>query len=327
MFRTKVVSATLFLAALLIAGALFIDRRADLRAARTEAAFPPLGQIVTVEGREVHVVMRGAGPDLVLIHGAGANAREFTGGFADALADRFRLFIVDRPGMGWSEHADPAYARAYTTEAESPADQARILSAAVAGLGAKTPLVLGHSFGASVALAWGLDHPASGVIVVSGATMPWPGPLDPYYRVLGSAPGSALLAPAVAALVSDSRIDDVVTGVFAPQVAPENYAREAATRLGLRTESLRANARQVKSLRPHIVTMSDRYRGLRLPVEIIHGDADTITPLEVHSRPLSQTLPDAALAVLPGIGHMPHHAARGDVIAAIERAAARAGLR
>ena len=46
-------------------------------------------------GRNVHVVVKGSGPDLVLIHGAGGNARDFTYQFVDLISDRYRVFVVD----------------------------------------------------------------------------------------------------------------------------------------------------------------------------------------------------------------------------------------
>ena len=66
---------------------------------------------------------------------------------------------------------------------------------------------------------------------------------------------------------------------------------------------------------------------LRMPVEIVHGDADETVPLEVHSIPLSKQLRRANLTVLDGVGHMPHHVRPEATVAAIDRAAARAGLR
>ncbi len=83
----------------------------------------------------------------------------------------------------------------------------------------------------------------------------------------------------------------------------------------------------MNSLRPHIVEMSQRYGELTMPLEIVHGDADTIVPLRIHSEPLSRQVPGANLTVLEGIGHMPQHAAPQAVEDAIDRAATRAGLR
>jgi pimeloyl-ACP methyl ester carboxylesterase len=61
-------------------------------------------------------------------------------------------------------------------------------------------------------------------------------------------------------------------------------------------------------------------------VEILHGDADLTVPLHVHSEPLSRQVPGASLSVLPGVGHMLHHADPDAVEAAIDRAASRAGI-
>ncbi len=327
MSRRSVLTILLIFVALTIGVAIYIDRRAELREAAIEVRFPPIGSVVQVDGRDVHVIVRGEGPDLVLIHGAGGNAREFTTGLADTLAADYRLFIVDRPGFGWSERIDVDHVGAFRTSAESPADQARVLAAAVRQLGAATPLVLGHSYGASVALAWALDEPASGVIVISGATMPWPGPLDGYYRLLGSTFGGATIPQAISALLTPDRLRQTVDGIFAPQAAPANYLKDAGVPLATRTDTLRANARQVNTLRPHIVTQSARYGEIGLPVEIIHGDADTTTPIDVHAIPLSQTIPGANLVILSGVGHMAHQVAMRDVKAAIDRAAERAGLR
>ena len=54
--------------------------------ARAEVAFPPTGQILQIAGRAVHVHQEGQGPDLVLIHGASGNTREFTMGLVARLA-------------------------------------------------------------------------------------------------------------------------------------------------------------------------------------------------------------------------------------------------
>jgi pimeloyl-ACP methyl ester carboxylesterase len=62
---------------------------------------------------------------------------------------------------------------------------------------------------------------------------------------------------------------------------------------------------------------------LTLPVELIHGTADTSVPITIHSLPLSRLLPHAHLTVVEGAGHMPHHAHPQLVVDAIARAALR----
>ena len=317
--RRTVLTAAALLGAGVVALAFVTDRRADLREAGIEARYPPEGEIVQVNGRDVHVVVKGRGPDLVLIHGASGNAREFTSSLTDKLADRYRLFVVDRPGHGWSARLDPAD--------ESPLAQARVLAEATRSLRAENPIVFGHSFGGAVTMAWGLEANPSALVVLAGVTLPWPGDVGLTYRVLGNPVGATLLAPLAAAFVPENYARQAADSAFAPQEAPDNYFSLAGIPLAIRTETLRATNRQVNVLRPQIVEQSARYEQIDIPVEILHGTEDKTVYAEIHAEPLADMLPDANLTILDGIGHMPHHAVPGDVIAAIDRAASRAGLR
>ena len=319
-----------FSAAALAGTAVLTDRKSGFQGAAAEREFPPTGQFIEVNGRKVHAVVAGEGPDVVLIHGAGGNTREFTFNFIDRLTDRYRVIVFDRPGFGYTDRLSDDYDGAFTTTAESPADQADMLQAAARQLGADRPIVLGHSYGGSVALAWGLNHPenAAGVVNIAGPSHPWPGELRAYYTVNGSALGGALLSPVIAAFASQNRIKTAISGVFAPQDVPEGYIEHIGAALTLRLPSFRANARQVNSLRPHIVEMAPRYASeFKMPLEIVHGDKDETVPLDIHSVPLKAAVPHANLTVLDGIGHMPHHANPDSIEAAIDRIAAQAGLR
>ena len=98
----------------------------------------------TGQSRSLHALQSGTGPDLVLIHGALATHHDWREGPADALAETHRVTIVDRPGHGASER--PRFLG-------TPRDQAEQIAAGLTRLqGARAPIV-GHSFGALVALA------------------------------------------------------------------------------------------------------------------------------------------------------------------------------
>ena len=90
---------------------------------------------------------------------------------------------------------------------------------------------------------------------------------------------------------------------------------------------LRANALQRANLLGEIEALHPRYDEISVPVEIVHGTADTTVGLSIHSRPLADQVEKGRLTVLDGIGHMPQHADEDAVVAAIHRAATRAGLR
>lgn len=311
------------------AGAAYVDRRASAREAAIETAFPPIGQIISVNGRAVHVLVQGSGPDLVLIHGASGNLRDFSFALIDQLADHFRVLAFDRPGLGYTERSADGHDRAFGTRAETLAEQAALLQAAAAQLGATRPIVLGQSYGGSVALAWAVHHPdaIAALVAVSAPSNRWEGGLGRLYAINGSVLGAALLAPIITGFAPDAVVEQAIRGVFAPNPVPQGYIAHIGAELVIRRVSARANAQQVNALLDEIMAMVPRYAGLTLPVEIVHGDQDTIVPLAIHSARLVDEIPGAVLTILPGVGHMPHHTDPAAIIAAIDRAAVRAGLR
>ncbi|MGJ8546697.1 MAG: alpha/beta fold hydrolase [Sulfitobacter sp.] len=308
-----------------LAGATYALSQRREHAAR---AHPPQGRILAINDVPVHVWTQGVGPDLVLLHGASGNLRDFTFAFAERLSNRYRVIAFDRPGLGWSG-LPPQWDQSWQSAGISPAQQAAILQQAGDAIGVKNPIVLGHSYGGAVALAWALNRPqdTAALVLVGAASNPWPGSLGWFYRLCGTRLGGALLIPLLSAFVPQRMVDDSLAAIFEPDAVPQGYAAHIGPNITLRRRVLRANARQVNGLRPHVVAMARKYGRLTMPAELIHGEADTIVPLSVHSEPLLAQLPGARLTALPGTGHMPHHTDPDAVEAAIDRAATRAGLR
>lgn len=311
----------LALALAALAFAVLVQVRAARHEARAEAAYPPEGRILDMGGVQVHAVVMGEGPDLVLIHGASGNARDMTFRLAPRLAERYRVIAFDRPGLGYSDRINQTGA--------TIAQQADLLARAAAELGADRPIVMGQSYGGAVALAWAVHRPANiaALVAVSAPSIPWESDLDLFYRVTSSRIGSALVVPMLTAFVPDSRIDATLRAIFAPQPVPEGYAAHVGAGLTLRRVSLRANAAQRANLLDEVRALEPHYPRIAVPVELVHGSADTTVGLSIHSEKLVNRIPGAALDILPGIGHMPHHVAQDAVVAAVDRAAARAGLR
>ena len=120
-------------------------------ARKIEKAVPRDGELIEVNGEKLHVVDRGSGPPIVLIHGLGGQLRNFGRPMVDDLARDYRLILVDRPGSGYSTRAAGASAR-LRVQAETIAELIRILKL-------ERPLIVGHSLGGALALSLALNHP------------------------------------------------------------------------------------------------------------------------------------------------------------------------
>ncbi|WP_170427889.1 alpha/beta fold hydrolase [Ruegeria arenilitoris] len=295
--------------------------RAARNEARAEAAFPPEGQIVEVDGLPVHAVVMGEGPDVVLLHGSSGNTRDMTFALAPILAENYRVIVFDRPGLGYSASFNP--------DGETIEEQAEILQKAAAQLGADKPIVAGQSYGGSVSLAWAVTRPdnISALVLIAPAAIPWETPLDGFNQLASTSAGSAVTLPLITAFAPNWYVEQALDQVFAPQTAPEGYADHFGPGLTMRRASMHANAKQRANLLEEVTALQPRYGEIDVPTEIVHGTADDTVGLEWHSQQLIDEIPGAELIELPGIGHMPQVVAAPEVAAAIDRAAQRAGLR
>jgi pimeloyl-ACP methyl ester carboxylesterase len=319
MISMKLAARVTIALGLFLAFALFVAARISARDQEITASFPPQGDFLIVEGKRVHVLVAGTGPDVVLIHGASGNALDMMQSLGADLAKDHRVIAFDRPGLGYSDALADQSLKA----------QALHLAAAAKQLNVRSPLVIGQSYGGSVSLAWAIYAPIKprALVLVSAPSMPWPGKLDITYRLTANAFGSGVLLPLAAGLLPMSYLDTAVAAVFSPEAVPADYVKAIAAPLALRLPTLRANMAQVNALRGQLVGMEPLYPNLTLPIELVHGTADAVVPVEVHSIPFTKLVASAHLEVIEGAGHMPHFTRKPQVLAAITRAEARAALR
>lgn len=312
----------LLLAVALLIAALFLY--SAWTAWRSAALFPPSGEFIDLdgefEGTRLHFVSQGEARDgispVILIHGASGNLRDMEESLVPELAKHTRVVAFDRPGHGWS-------GRGRHPDISNPAVQARAIRAAAAKLGIVRPVVLGHSWGASVAAAWAVEAPEemAGAVPLSGALYPWPGGIAWYHGVvrrpvLGAlfirtltVPGGALLSKAG------------VAGNFYPNAAPEAYASRIGLPLLFRPLHFRANSEDTSNLKSHLARQSAHYPAIAVPVIVVTGNADYTVSPKLHSYAFHNAVKGSELVKIKGTGHMPHHARRDIVVDAVLRLA------
>jgi pimeloyl-ACP methyl ester carboxylesterase len=273
----------------------------------------PSGQFIDVGGTRLHYRTFGdAGPQVVALHGASGNLLDWAQGPAQAMARTHRVLLFDRPGHGFSTRSG--------TDSHRLGAQAAAMRQAATRLGWVRPVVVGHSFGGAVALAWALDAPAevAGLVLMAAPSQVWPGSLGPYYTLAGNRVTGPLVSRLIPAVASDRVIREAVTRVFAPQVPPPGYLANVGPELALEPRNIRANAVDVAALKAQLGDMAPRYPTLTMPVAILHGTADRTVPIDIHSDVLARQVPRVRYRRLDGIGHMPHHAATPELLAALD---------
>ena len=282
------------------------------RARRAEREHPPQGSFVTVDGVRVHYFDRGHGPPVLLLHGNVVHAADFAvSGLTDRLAEHHRVIAFDRPGFGYSERPRD---RLWTAAA-----QAALVQRCCVELGIERPTVLGHSWGTLVALELALrpELAVRKLVLLSGYYFPT-ARLDvalaapPAVPILGD-----LMRYTVSPLLARLFLKRTMKAMFAPQSVPRDFMPTLARELLVRPAQIRANAEDAAFMSPGAAALRERYRELQMPAAIFAGAADAIADPDTHARQLHGELANSELFVLPGVGHMVHHAAPEHVAAAV----------
>jgi pimeloyl-ACP methyl ester carboxylesterase len=221
----------------------------------------------------------GSGPPLVLVHGSFSDHRtnwEFAG---PLLASQFAVYAVARRGRGETD----------ATEGHGVDDEGQDVAALIGAIGAPV-FLLGHSYGAHVALAAAAKVPGRARKLVLYEP-PWP-------RVVGQA--------ALARLEELARAGD--WDGFAVTFFRDMLSVPAEELDGLRATELwppilvdaEASLGDVRALSRYRFE-ADRFRELRLPVMLQIG---TESPRDLYvTDALAAALPDVRIEELPGQAH------------------------
>lgn len=227
---------------------------------------------------------------VLFLHGQPGGARDWDRVIAE-LGPRVRTLAVDRPG--WAPGSVPTDLAGNATAALHALD----------AVGAQSALVVGHSLGGAVAAWLAAEHPTR----VTGAVLAAPAancaalvPLDYWLArpLAGELVGAPVMAGAGLALAAPG-LRRRVADVFQLE---EAYLE--ATGRGLRTPAAwRAFAADQRMLVRDLPALEAKLATIRVPTTIVTGSADRVVPLS-SARHLQAAIPNAALVVLAGAGHL-----------------------
>jgi pimeloyl-ACP methyl ester carboxylesterase len=262
------------------------------------------------DGRTIAYAEAGAGPALVAIHGTLMCLEDLWLGPVPALAEQFRVIAVDRPGHGFSLRPRGRAADLW--------DQAARIRDAVRLLGLERPVILGHSFGAAVALAYGMLHPdeIAGVVAVAPICFPEPRLEQMLFGPRALPLGGDLLSELLGVASDRALLPLLWNGMFFPGTMPEGFARAFPFGLAARPEQITAEGEDAGWLWAGLARSVLAYPTLRTPVHLLGGGADLVVNTFLHARRAARLIPGAQFTLLPEAGHMLHHSHVGAVVRA-----------
>lgn len=237
-------------------------------------------ETINVNGIRLAYERRGTGSPLVLLHGYPLD-HHLWDEVVPLLQDTFDLIVPDLRGFGESSTVDSFY----TME-----DIASDIAALLDHLEIEKTAMVGHSMGGYVALAFARLYPEriTGLGLVST-------------QVLADAPDRRDGRYKSAAEVADKGIASVVaamTSKFTSDARLQEFARQSMERQqpAAYIGALKAMAERVDS--------TPLLSSLTVPVVIVHGDADSLIPID-RAREVKVALRNAHLVEISEAGHMP----------------------
>jgi pimeloyl-ACP methyl ester carboxylesterase len=262
------------------------------------ATLPPHAKSVTLaDGRSLHVMERGEGTPVVLVHGLPSCAADWAE-LPARLVERgpYRVIAYDRIGFGYSSReADPEEGYTYQSNA-------RELGALLDALGIEAAALVGWSYGGGVVQTFARQHPDRVThLVLVGSVGPEEireeSLLD---AILGSPAGVAILKwVGSVPLLSKRMTRDTLVQAFAREEAiPEGWIEYTRALLSL-PGTLEAFVHEAQ--RGDFATLKPEE--IEMPSLVIHGAEDYLIPYTV-GEDLHRRLPDSRFAAVLSGSHM-----------------------
>jgi pimeloyl-ACP methyl ester carboxylesterase len=289
---------TLFLiVAVIVAGLVWF---AASTARKVEAAVPPCGQFMEIDGQRLHYLDTGGSlPAMVMIHGLGGNLRHYTYALTEKLSGEFRIIAVDRPGSGYSVRPDDAPARLGA--------QAATLAKFIRALGLKQPMLVGHSLGGAVSLAIALDHPdcAGALALIAPLTQAQDDVPEAFQGLLVNSPTlRKIIAWTLATPLGIRNAPKLLKIVFGPDAVPADFPTRGGGMLGLRPTGFYNTSSDLVAASDDLPGMMQRYGGLTIPFGMLFAKGDLILDYRRQGETMKQQCPALDLVLLEQHGHM-----------------------
>jgi len=250
---------------------------------------PASATFVDVDGVHVHYRDEGSGPAVVLIHGFAGSLEHWAGVAPQLVRAGYRVIRVDLKGFGWTSRPEGDY---------SPPAQAQLVWHVLDTLGVGDVAVVGHSWGASVALSMAVAHPERTRRVALYSAYVYDEQIPSFFRWAQH----GTIGEALFALFYDERIEDRAPLAY----YDERWVTQARIdRVEDELDRGGTTAAALATVRGHhFAKLHDALTGFAKPVLLLWGAQDLVTPVSYGHR-LASELQNADIRVYERCGHVP----------------------
>lgn len=274
---------------------------ASIRETHTRAELaPPSGQLVPTRSGGVFVQEKGPanGIPVVLFHGTAAWSELWRHTSSVLAAAGFRVIALDLPPFGFSDRPG-----SYTRQ-----DQAARINDVLVHLKAKPAIIVGHSFGAGAAteLVMRYPHRARGLVLVDAALGLTAAPSDAPWFVQPKWIREILVSLTITNPVATKTLLESMIAKK-QRALPEFVAilQRPTTQRDTTSDFADWLYYFLGADREAVSADRNAYARIKLPVAILWGDKDSVTPVEQALDLRTLLPPETTLTLLPGLGHIP----------------------
>lgn len=253
-------------------------------------------RLTRIGGGEIFYAVTGEGPPALLLHGFGGEIWMWERQVA-ALSKRYRLYIPDLLGYGYSDRPKVDYTPSFFIE---------MIRQFMDQLGVGSASLIGNSMGAGIAWAFALTHPerVDKLVLIDGL----PPQIVPAIRncfvrwclAVRHVPFLTYLAIAL-------RTRRIVRMALMQVVHDKRLITDEVVERQYRISRTPGTARVIASTvryADEVARYTDTLATLRKPTLIIWGEQDELFPVAV-GKQLHTSILDSELVVIKGSGHMP----------------------
>jgi len=245
------------------------------------------------EGR-LRYLTGGTGPPLIMLHTVRTQAEHFRH-LIPLVRDRYTVYALDLPGMGYSQIVPGA-------SYEEPAMRAAV-KRLITQLDLRDVTLLGESMGAVLALNTAADLPERIRRVVAINAYDYPGGIA-RSSLLARLIVTGVLAPGVGPRFARLEPKPIMRAVLSGGVVDTTAIRDdyvdELLKVGQRP-GYPTVARAVYASLPSLIAARSRYSEVTAPVHLIYGEQDWSRPSDRQAN--RQLLPSAEFTQVPNAGH------------------------